>query len=779
VLLIGAFAGEGKSVLTRKIGIALRARYPLKWISYIRMETKRDELMYSNTYISNHGILNYLKDILFGLKNEFEKKLFEYKFFKNETILIWDGLDCVSNDLKSVVDMIQVIKNKTNNIQYISSRLTSINDAMIYLNQNFYLNFTPFSEIDCNDYIRQYLKVVLQLKKDKIKTAFKRITKLIKTIKSSSKHSRHYLTNPSILAIIGNLFSRESQSNKINSFYDLYEQFYERKVYKEMSKHDFTNGTIAWYIQSLKNFHQYYAFQSLSLRPLFHEDFDNLDINNERITFENSFEMVNNIGIASISYANQTIFLDRTFVDFFVAQYFIENIYNPSVRKIGVNEASLRLNLLFFIMTNRFEYKFTIDLMFSYIENHMMENELQLPFANAFQSVFKDFLYPSFYYTINMLHVSKNPKLICKLFSYDCQNKTEIDKYVKNKTNQSKIFVFEDMKNIATLFHQKAIILYDFYKTNDDFMLQLIDSSSLKDEMMKLKSFKGFHDFLIKIDISLKEWKNFIKKYFCKILKEDVQSAEEAIQFWNATYSYLNTTHNVHTLFNTKFSNFSSILHCAINKNFDIMQVSLDNIIKRGNKELVFSQDFFYQTPLMSAALMDVKLGQNHQIFDTIFKTSLEMIEKANNQSTDRILQDVEHLLKIEERFHRRTIHIVQNDASLACLRDIYVHKIGTRNLIASFLQTYLIGEQYYNEFLLFSDPVRCARMYGVLSKVFLDQKMKNNMDMQNFFDFEIAGYESFGFENTTLCRNFFRKKFLDNGLVRNKNIKEEEYVYD
>lgn len=96
--------------------------------------------------------------------------------------------------------------------------------------------------------------------------------------------------------------------------------------------------------------------------------FKKLQLIQKKIPKDLPLEEISRMGILYIDGENQFEFSHRTFGEFFIAQYFIENIYLAE-DDVNVDEAELRLEIFIKILNQYGFVKIIIDFMDYYLNN--------------------------------------------------------------------------------------------------------------------------------------------------------------------------------------------------------------------------------------------------------------------------------------------------------------------------------------------------------------------------------------------------------------------------
>lgn len=304
-IIIKSGAGEGKTVIFQELALIIKKLYPLKWVSYIHLKNFTEVFENSDT--------DYFKILhtIVGTKTKFEASLFEKLFCTGNVVLFWNGYDEIPpNYGNTALKFMNFIQSNFTNIQFLSLR--SIEALQV---GGIVYDVQPLSQEDVKDYIRKFLQ-------SKNKTIDE---KWIKNVQQQTYELK--LQSPLILRmIVENANNYEKLHNlSIHSIFELYIQ----------------NSISKWKI-SFPNIHSYFNLDTnfniwnfLKKYALLNElsrftDIKKLKIFNTNIPNQLTYEDISKLGIIKIKSEYEFEFIQKSFAEYLVAQYFIKSLFDTT-----------------------------------------------------------------------------------------------------------------------------------------------------------------------------------------------------------------------------------------------------------------------------------------------------------------------------------------------------------------------------------------------------------------------------------------------------------------
>jgi len=376
VILLADQAGSGKSTTFTNISQKLKSRgYEDSWISYIDLKRHLDVYKkYGNDDWNMERIVKILLVIL-DVKELLEVQIFINLFKNGKVVLLWDGVDEISPIFKDfIINLMVKIRQLSTNKQWISTR-PHCTDTLEMIFQRYAYKFM---EYDGDSKILFIKSVIRENSSSKASTAevdsheseqqTSKVSEVLKFFDSLEKNSFNSINNLLILKMITEIqISGHVKVSILNSF-SIYEAMIEEKKKILNSKGEIPNNDRD--INSKVNIwqvHQIYALK-LILRTGFvnvtNQNNTFIDLNDfsimkkwkkqqqkwtPEIISRYGFLIIDNWGSIDewgISWEFPD-FIHRTFAEFFIAQFLIENIYDEDDDDVNEQEMELRLSLLY------------------------------------------------------------------------------------------------------------------------------------------------------------------------------------------------------------------------------------------------------------------------------------------------------------------------------------------------------------------------------------------------------------------------------------------------
>lgn len=146
---------------------------------------------------------------------------------------------------------------------------------------------------------------------------------------------------------------QDDSNTTITNYYQIYQTFLEKKVRIWQDKSAFAKQVISKALISstrfslLEIFHRYSIVTFVPVWAfIYFPIFNKAAIMRKKIPEELSYEEITRIGILFINEKYKFQFAHKTFTEFFIAQYIVENVYNEEEHLKDI-EAHARLEMLF------------------------------------------------------------------------------------------------------------------------------------------------------------------------------------------------------------------------------------------------------------------------------------------------------------------------------------------------------------------------------------------------------------------------------------------------
>ncbi|XP_070502944.1 uncharacterized protein [Chironomus tepperi] len=556
LLLLSDGPGNGKSTTFRRMALKFKENYPLHWVSYIDLKLHFEAFKELNSYLGSNidqvsftqELTQFLSQKILNLTSKVDMEVFRHKFTSNQSIFLWDGLDEISPySLNESLKLFELIYKFTSNIQWISTRPS----FKQYIVDRFPVNeyrLAPYTEKSRNDFIRKYLKSE-KMSHQNITIAKKKIGSFIKRLErqgSDDFYGREIISSPLMLNMICKSYSQSQSLDASTNLYTFFE-FYINQMFDivQQEKGDVvTNDTKRIERQEMfRDIHQHFAMKSLfpqdyKIKNIYdhHEVFDpnHLAIMKLRLAWKD--DEISRYGILFPDPTGKLNFDHRTFMEFFVAQYFYDKIWNLGYGQVSRNEARLRISILLEIIEtkSKFIYNVILDFIFGFIDAHTKDtsdsfNEeirhvMEYDYKDLFQSVNTEIrnidCYSTFFkkdqkileilWKIDENLTSFHEFIFLGVFYSDLKDLTEVVAKYFNKDDQKKIFEGK-YQNVNFLFiiwsnrQDKKFVKYFANVTNFSHQLE-----SMEPTLNAIDYIEDFIEFIKSKNFSQPEYFEFL-----------------------------------------------------------------------------------------------------------------------------------------------------------------------------------------------------------------------------------------------------------------------------
>ncbi|CAG9807112.1 unnamed protein product [Chironomus riparius] len=346
MFILSAEAGTGKTVTFEQFTMRIKKKLPTRWVSYIDLKDHKDLYKAVETFDDVKEMLGKI----FGLadQNKFEKEVFEELFKSGDAILLWNGFDEISPEFSdSVLKILSIIRNNTKNIQFICTRplyTEQLRDK--FMTKTYTL--IPFTAEEQENFIKKFL-IANKIDKSMIPNYIQKVQKIV-----DSTQSKEGFDTPLLLGMISELVSSDVEIYETENLYELYRKFVEKKVQIWQENSAFAKkflNTLVTSGFSIKNLYLKYAMKSELQSGDYSYKFAyfsalKLKIMRQKVPKGLTNDEVSRMGILFINGPKTFKFAHRTFAEFFVAQYLVENIYYADDEPTD-EEAERRIRVLY------------------------------------------------------------------------------------------------------------------------------------------------------------------------------------------------------------------------------------------------------------------------------------------------------------------------------------------------------------------------------------------------------------------------------------------------
>ncbi|KAL7012258.1 hypothetical protein ACKWTF_014721 [Chironomus riparius] len=349
IFILSSEAGTGKTINFEQFAMKIKRKFRTKWVTYVdlkdytklytedRLTKDVQKLVKTDNYTQSIDPQELLSKILnLTSKSDFEQQLFKELYNSGQVVLLWNGFDEISPTYnKFILNLLASIHKTTTNIQFICTRPLYSRQLAEHLNILPY-TIVPFTIDQQTDFLNKFF-ISKKIKLNNVQNFTKKAHKIIETIKAKTsivKVSQEFNT-PLMLEMIADLITSNSQIYNSENLYEIYENFIKKKIEIWRKKSEFAAEFLGKSIIEHHNFDMIKMYQMFALKkelksisPLTQIVAGKLRIMRQKMPKNLTSEEISRMGILYINGKNEFEFSHKTFAEFFVAQFFIENILN-------------------------------------------------------------------------------------------------------------------------------------------------------------------------------------------------------------------------------------------------------------------------------------------------------------------------------------------------------------------------------------------------------------------------------------------------------------------
>ncbi|XP_070493647.1 uncharacterized protein [Chironomus tepperi] len=257
---------------------------------------------------------------------------------------------------------------------------------------------------------------------------------------------------PLMLGMIAELIASDEKIYETENLYEIYQRFVKKKIKIWQKKSEFGSKFVNNSITDYSSFNMMKLYQSFAIKmELFQEDsilvILKLKIMRQEIPMELTNDEISRMGILYINGIENAKFAHKTFAEFFVAQYLIENVYIANDEP-SIGEAELRI-LTFMFSTRSNEIRNFVN---SYIQLKTSENAK--PFEKQISKLLSTKLqkllivdsqkFDNYIFFVNFF--KRDPKVLKKLLQIDA-NATLYTSNFKYPTEKYEAIEYDKIKS--------------------------------------------------------------------------------------------------------------------------------------------------------------------------------------------------------------------------------------------------------------------------------------------------------------------------------------------
>lgn len=623
MFILSAEAGMGKTVTFEQFAIRIKRIYPLKWVSYI------DFKEFKRFYNTNGTVkdVQILLENIFALdsKNEFEREIFRSLYNSGNAILIWNGFDEISPYFSDfILNVLSWIRQNTANIQFVCTRPLYSELLKTKLESKVFL-LVPFNETQQEQFLTKFFNY-REISDEKIPYY---LEKVINIINSASTDENFYSEKPKIsedfntpllLLMIADLISSDVEIYETENLFEIYQKFVEKKIDIWQKNSEFAQNFTKQSITRHRKFHMMNLYQKYALINVVESNWDlnayisyrKLKIMRQEIPKELTGDEISRMGILYINGPSSYKFAHKTFAEYFVAQYFIDNLINAEDLDSEV-DGELIMDIFYVItIKDNFFHKMIAKFLYSYLQSIQKTSFLSKSILDAIKLKFQDIgfyfvnqvpMYQEFIPTLSNI----DHKRLVKLLQID-ENETfytATQNYLYSslfsgiqadlplvKNISKEVLTEDEYKKFIHGKNQKGIILFSIYYSHAYEYSETIPSDEYEIDKELLENQDEFFvfDTIVK-NLTQDEFKEMVMSSKSPIYSQII-SFHTKDEFWERIGKLLSKEEQKKLLMNVVDHNF---LNINFNSNMKLIFDQVSNLLSGSEIHEIFeSKSIFY-----------------------------------------------------------------------------------------------------------------------------------------------------------------------------------------
>ncbi|XP_070500744.1 uncharacterized protein [Chironomus tepperi] len=541
LFILSSEAGAGKTITFEHLTMKLKHLYPKRWVSYVDLRKHRD--MYDDKELLD-GVEGFLEKVLdLKVKSEFERELFRSSYRSDQVMLLWNGYDEISPNYSNfVLKLLKDIHQSTKNIQYICTRPLFSNDLSRHLGTTSYM-LVPLNHHEQHVYFQLYLN---SKNVSDTATINQRIANFFNMTKRLVQVPFRNFDTPLVLSMFADL--SDDQINACN-LYDLISKFIQKKT-KILTDKNITSDKSFYKVPPNSNFNVYRIYQSFAFKydifpiALYTSPFtQRLHIINTDYNSRHFFD-ISRAGILFINEVTTFDFAHKTYAEFFIAQYLIDNLYNLGDSISNYDEIDSRIEMFFIFIQYSVSFNNVMELVMDYVQNSDVTDKfdpqvtdlltkkykkhmiyiLNKPYKHNFRFFF-EFFKRDKELMLDMLKVNENETFYTALFNpfYGAAHldPNDIKNTVRNYLTDDEFDRFTNGQ------HQMGVLLYGMYDRHE--------YDKLDDYNLTISNGTEFWDFydMIKVNLTIDELKQlFLNPVVTILYRKHCATVGTNQKFW-------------------------------------------------------------------------------------------------------------------------------------------------------------------------------------------------------------------------------------------------------
>lgn len=324
IVLLSGERGHGKTTELKLFAKLMKIKCPAHWIVFLNLADHFDDFD-DREEESPESLIRFFNDKLMK-NNELESKVFMDLFRKARVVIFFDGFDEIKSTLqKFVVKLIKSIEENGENQVWIAARPQAEKELTEKLNgKSFTIKHFFFEDQD------EFAKRLVGHDPSQPEEIFQEKTeKIVSFLNGLNSYRSGKVNNPIIFRLLIEAYEEKFYSQQSQLIYfPLYERFASIMIRKFLEKFKREEGDIfAFHHKHALIFTFQHMSKSKEIIENYFKDFD-LPSNSE----------MTKVGFVSSNGSEEIEFLDLTLAEFFVADFFLKQIFLSDKNNEKINE---------------------------------------------------------------------------------------------------------------------------------------------------------------------------------------------------------------------------------------------------------------------------------------------------------------------------------------------------------------------------------------------------------------------------------------------------------
>lgn len=321
IMLLFGEPGIGKSTELKMLARKLKERFPSHWISVVDLK-EHYEVFHncrseSIELYDNFEIANFFSERILKI-DACDAEIFKLLFGSDRVVLLLDGFDEISPTYSDIfLALVSRVKNLSKNRLWISTR-PQFTNKLTEVFQPCQLRIKPLSDSDQSELLSKFFKARTE-DETYVEEKLAECEQFIHQLKSN--HLEVPYQNPLQTIMVATVFEEDQSFGSTQAnIYRLYETFVSQIMLRLMEKGSEARNSMIELIRNripIIKIHQMLALSKMFPEESVEPVYNIID------------DVIVRIGLLHFDGVSRIEFVDRTFEDYFIANYICENLKEP------------------------------------------------------------------------------------------------------------------------------------------------------------------------------------------------------------------------------------------------------------------------------------------------------------------------------------------------------------------------------------------------------------------------------------------------------------------